>query len=367
MTTGQDLYKLFQQELDASYTGYYDTVKADRCFKKAYINVLQAIYNQRLDNQNAYDELSYLIVIDAVRNVINNTVFHKNIPVSSLTYVGNSVTVITELPHNLLAGDVFTPYNIGGTLTIPNLNGVGGTINTVINPTSFEYTASFSPSGAYYNGTGEIKTPNAYTDYLHLLYAECTLAWKRYYVLTGATNSAPVRIGFSERTPLRDKDLIRISGAAGNTSINADSYLLQLNDRLYALYSDQNLEFPVVGNGVYSGGGTVYEIITSPLRIKHPDQKGSVYGRPTPTTPFLQQGELVFKVLPDVPCETIKMDYIKIPPVWINTANNTIDYERYFPFYFIEKLAIEAARYFGFSSRDGALVQGMTEENIENP
>lgn len=367
MISGLDLYKIFQLNIDMPFSGYVNTTKANRWFKDAYIKVIQNIYIERLNQQNAFDELSYLLSLNTVKTVNSgNTIYHTPIPISNITNVGTTITVTTELPHNLLVGDGFVPSAIqGGTFTI--LNGLSEVVATVTNSTVFTYVTATAPTLTYTAGTGVISPTNSFSDYLHYLYAEATFI-SPYYTLsvTASTNTTPIRITLNKRNKLRDADYVLIAGVTGNTTTNGRRYYKFLNEKLGSLYQDINLTIPISGSGTQTNTGTLSEIVTSPLKVILSDERGSIYGQPTILSPNIQQGLLQFHIYPiSVPCETVKMDYIRKPPMDIDVTNSTIDYERYYPVWFLYNIANEAARYFAFSARDGNLAAGVGVEISE--
>lgn len=368
--TGTELYNKWNQRIDAAYTGYLDTTKANRLFRVAYINVIQSLYDTRLNQQNSYDQLSYLVALDVQRVPSpGNTIFHRPVPVTALTYILTVITVTTEIPHGLVPGDTFIPRNLAGTLTLPtDLNGIAGTVTAVISPTSFQYDIGVAPAGVHTANTGQLELTQSFYDYLHLLFARTRFIEPTYLSISDATNTSPIRIVFTKRNRFRTGDYLRIAGVLGNTNTNGDHYVKQMKERIYGLYSDENFQTPITGNGAYISGGSVSEIVTATVKDKKYDQKGNIYGDATALNPRVQQGLLQFKIYPaSIPCDQVTFDYIRKPPAEIDAANNTIDLERYYPLFFLDRLVDEAVKIFGFEVRDGNLVGGANELIIENP
>ncbi len=211
-------------------------------------------------------------------------------------------------------------------------------------------------------------TQYMYSDYFHYLFAKLTFVSPYYNVsITDSSNSLPIRIVTNVRTTLRDKDQILIAGITGNTNANGRRYVRWLNNKLLSLYQDENLQTPIAGNGISAGTGTITEIITSNVKTWFYDQKNTIYGDADVYNPKVQQGKLLFQVYPNIPCETMYLDYIRKQPAEIDVANDDLDLERYYPFYFLEKISIEAGRLFSKSARDGNLDVGLTQEVLENP
>jgi hypothetical protein len=366
--TGAELYNKFNQRIDAAYTGFLDTVKANRMIRIAYINVIQQLYGTRLNEQNSYDQMSYLVGLNISHTPVANAVPHAPIPVQTVTNAGTTITVITEIPHNLTVGSTFTPQDIAGGTFNTALNGILDTVTIINSATSFQYVSGVAPTGAHTAGTGTISSTEGYNDYSHLLFATTVFTQPAFLTVSDITNTLPIRVTFTTRPPFRTRDYISISGVTGNTAANGSFYLKQLKEKVYALYSDINLQFGVAGNGIFGGTPVVSEIITAVVKDRKYDQKGNIYGSATPQNPKLQQGNLRFLIYPtNTTCNLITMDYIKKAPAEIDTANTTVDLERYYPLYFLDRLVDEAVKIFGFEVRDGNLVRGGSEMILENP
>jgi hypothetical protein len=365
--TGSELYALIQQNIDVSYTGNLDPAKCNRWLNTtSYVKVVQDIYNDKLNNQNAYDELSYLIAVNKIFSVNNNKIFHKPIPVTNITFLAGTATVITELPHNLISGDNVEIQNTQGTIT-PALNGATGSA-TIIDSTTFTF--GFTRTGGTYTpNTGQVTGDKIIGDYYHYLWSKAKFNTPVYNVtVTSASNTTPIKITLNKRTKLRSKDLVTQSGAIGNTAVNGARYLKQLNEYAYSLYTDVNLQNPVSGNGVYLGGARISVSDYQTCKFKRSDEKGGIYGQPSAINPYFEQGELMIYLEPlDIMCDEITINYIRTAPIVIDVNDTVIDYERYFPLYFLTKLASDVGRNFAIATRDGNLIMSQTEQEVDNP
>lgn len=371
MTTGLDLLRVYNSAIDMPYSGYSPNAVVNRWMKSSYLKAVQDIYLDRLNNQNAFDELSYLIALNVLKNVdqATNTIWHSPIPIISITNTGTTISVVTEFPHNVAIGDIVTVNGALGTLTFPvTINGLAQTV-TFAAGSLIQFVVGVAPTGVITANTGALTVPESYSDYMHLLYAKLTFNAPYYDVdITDSTNSLPIRIYTNVRTKLRDKDYIEIAGITGNTNANGRRYLRWLNNKLLSLYQDVNLQTPIAGNGTHTGIGTINEIITSNVKTWLYDQKNTIYGNADVYNPKIQQGKLRFQIYPlNIVCETMEADYIRKMPIEIDVANDTYDYETRYPYWFLEKIAIEAGRKFAKSARDGSLDTALTEEVLENP
>lgn len=366
--TGLELYKLFQQTIDSSYTQYLDPAKANRLFKQALTNTIQQIYLNRLNNQNAFDELSYLIAVNQVYSLsANNTLFTGDykLSIASLTNAGVNVTVTTTLPHGLQTGDKITFNNITGSNNITNFNGQTYTV-TVTGKNTFTLVSTFSNTGAF--SAGEITFPEAITDYFHYLWAEATFTKPLNYNVVGSTNKTPIKILLDKRTSLRSYEKVVISGIVGNTNANGTFYLKQANEFEYLLYTDANLTVPARGNGDQVGAGKIAQVVSAELKFKRSDEKGSIFGLPTAEAPYFQQGKNQLIVLPlTSKCDSIRMDYIRKPTFDIDTKDNTRDLSEFYSLPLQYQINDQAAKIFAISARDYTFVQGETVKLSENP
>lgn len=367
MLTGEDLGKLYKQSVDQSFTAYLDNAKLNRFINEGFIFTVQSIYNTRLSNQNAFDEMSYLIAVNQTFPVFANTITTGNhvTDISAITNTGFVATITTSLPHNLTTGMRITFQSITGTGNITGFNNQTYPV-IVVSPTSFTITATFVNTGTF--TAGQIIYPDNISDYYHYLWAESTFVSPFSFVVSGSTNSSPINITLSRRSPLRDKDQVVISALLGNTAANGTWYVKQLNELQYALYSDVDLKVKSQGNGTQVGTGDIAQVVTQTMRFKRSDEKHGAYGEATPLTPFFQQGKNQIVVLPtEKRCTQIKMDYIRTLPFSIDVANTVIDLENFLPNYFWYKVVDQTAAIFSSSSRDGQLLQTSAQKLAINP
>lgn len=363
--TGKKLLQLLETETDVAFTGYL-APEANMWFRKGFIVALQHIYSEQLNNQNAFDEINFLISTDAVFPLNNNKIYINKLLASNITYVATAITVTTELPHNFIVGDTFT---LSGSVFTTNAPNGTFTILTTPDANTFTYTAGATPTGTYTPNTGYITSPKIISDYFHYLdYGKARFTKTTPFSVIGSTNSTPIKITLNKRSYLRDKDNVVISGIAGNTNANGTFYLRQANEFSYFLYTDENLTNAVSGNGNQSGVGTLSQIFDSTLKFKRSQEKGSLYGKPTAENPYFQQSKMLIKILPDDEvCDQIKIDYIIKPPVFIDTADDTTDLSDHYPDFFQYRIVSEAAKLFTMSLRDTTGLQIAQEEIIENP
>lgn len=369
--TGQGIYEALEKKADVNYSSYISPTDANQYFAEAFVEAIQEIYRDRLNEQNSFDELSYLIATGQQFNInsTTNTMYLGShlIPLLMIWNVGTTVTVTSSIPHDLITGTRIQFANLtssGGNLT--TLNGQIYAV-TVIDPFTFTFTSNFTiaPAGTFLSG--EIVFPDSIPQYFHLLRGEAQFTQLTPFIVVDSTNATPIKITLNKRTYLRDKDQVVIAGIGGNTNANGTFFLKYANEFQYLLYADEKLTIPVIGNGTQTGTGTVSEIFKSSLRFKRSDEKGSVYGKPTVQSPFYQQSLNLIKILPDnEPCNWIKLDYIRVPPFQIDVTNNTDDLTSYYNLPFQYLILNRALNIFFKISKDGFGVQTSQNEVIDN-
>lgn len=364
--TGADLAKLFKQDADTAYSGYWSDARIQRSFDRAFTAEVQEVYSARLVTQNAFDELSYLLAAGVVFNVnpVTNTIYtgYTSFPIAVIFNVGTAVTITTSIPHDLITGTRIQFANIAGTGNITTFNGQIYSV-TVVDSVTFTFTATFTNTGVYTPLSGIITFPDNITDYYHFLRAEVRFTQLTDFTVVKSTNTTPIKITLGQRSYLMTEDEIVIAGIGGNTNANGTFYLEQANEFDYFLFTDKYLRVPAVGNGVQTGTGTVSEIFRSTIRFKRSDEKGSIYAKPTVESPFYQQTKNYMKILPaDQPCDWMRADYIRQPPVTIDITNSTTDLIQYYPDYFLYKVVSKAVLDFDASTRDTVGVALETNE-----
>lgn len=349
--TGFELGRLFKQRIDEPYTGYYDNTKLNALFRTAYSQCIQDIYNQRLNNQNAFDELSFLIAVDKEFVPKNDFLFHSPLPIVSAIGTGSEVTVTTAVPHYLSETE---QVQISGLSALSGLNGTQ-VVQSVIDSTKFTINSVLTGSDV---NTGELKPTFCISDYMHYLWGEASFLNLAERIKR--TTVSPVFVTLHDETELRTGDYVELSGG-----LSGSAYVKMLNEYKVLLYSDAAMTQYYQSSVSYSSG-FVRRYVTSVMKFKRSDEKKMAYGVATVDHPFFQQGELGFKIIPSG-AKQVKIDYIKKPPFAIDVSDNTNDLERYYPYYFLVKLADYSARISGFEMRDGNLVAGSTEQIVNNP
>lgn len=366
MQTGTTLSLYFDQKVSASYTNYLDPTKKNRLFKDALISLTERVWRADYD-QKSWDEISFLTKTNVALTPSNNTFSTASLQVVNVAIgSGTTFVVTTLLPHQLTTGQSVIISGVAGTLTMNTANGTF--VVSVNSPTTFTIIVG-SATGVYATNTGIIITPSTINDYWHLLAIRCLFDTPLYGItIEDATNRNPILITTNKRTIIRSGSQILISGVLGNTAANGLFYARVMNDFVIALYSDVNLQVPVIGNGLYVSGGTVAIVnnnIASPLTSK---MKQGVLNVPSPYSPYFEIANTQIKIYPlDQTCSSVTLDYIRIPPVVIDVTDAVTDLTLYYPEKFLFGIINEAISLFSEMSRDPELLQMNSLDQQKNP
>ncbi len=362
---GLEIYRSLQVKCDLDYSSYFDNVKANRLFKESFLNACESIYANRLDNQNAFDEINFLILTDQTFLVNGNSIPLHSILITALTVVGTTWTVTTELPHALVATDAVTLADVAGFTANPN---GARTVVTVPTPTTFTFTAT-TATGAYTGQIGNITHAKMIADYWHYFSAKPTFIQPTIFTILSSLDSTPLRITLNRRSSFRTGNKVIIAGVTGNTNANGTRYLRQLTETDYFLYSDAAMATPIAGNGAQTNTtGTISYIIETVQIFKRSDEKGSVLGVPTAYNPYFQESKMALKILPsDITCTQISLDYLRYPPRFVDVADNIYDFDYGYSKNFQNALIFEAEQVFGMAMRDIGLVNIAQTQIIQQP
>jgi len=371
--TGAALYALLELDADVNYSGYIDPTSANTWFEKAFIESVQEIWGKRFNEQNSFDEISYLIATGQQYNVnpTTNSLYlgYTQIPLTMIWNVGNLVTVTSTLPHDIINGTRIQFKDIiqSSAGNMIQLNGQIYTV-TVVDLYTFTFTSNFTITNVGAFTSGIITFPDTIPQYSHLLFGEAQFTKNTPYTVVASTNATPIMITLNTRSYLRDEDEIVIAGIGGNTNANGTFFLKYANEFNYFLYTDMQLQNPVSGNGVQTGVGTVSQITKSTLRFKRSDEKKGIYGKPTVDNPFYQQSYNLIKILPEwATCNWIKLDFIRDAPFQIDVTDTTTDLSNYYSESFQYLVENKALRIFFESTKDIIGIGTASNEVHDNP
>ncbi len=231
---------------------------------------------------------------------------------------------------------------------------------------------TFTPS-AVLNNDGTYSnmlylTPNTnpnIPDYLHLLAARPQFTMELPLTITNATNGNPIVITIKEQNAIRTSDYqvtyteqYAISGITGNTNANGTFYVKKINTQQFQLYSDQYLQTPVVGNGIFGiNSRPVLSKIYSRLATDYISiEKGAKLAYPSLEYPSYSITSNALKFYPNfLPCQSVIIDYVSNSLQIIDTNDNTIDLTAFYTPKFLYYLTDAAALIYSQQVRDGQL------------
>lgn len=362
-TTGIELSRELDLQVDKAYTGYLDAAKKNRLFLMAYIQLAEKKYND-MDKQQVYDELTHFVKTDYPVSVRGGKVYTSPLQVNQASFSGGVLTVSTWLANQLQVGDTVSLNGLTGLSGVP----ASAVVASVVNPTTFTVLAT-GVTGTHVQFSGNVTWSGLLPDYHHLLTVKCIYEDEIFSPLIGATNSSPIVIEFRDRTNLRTGEKIQVKNVTGNTAANGLFYVKKIGARRYLLFFDDRFSVPSVGNGSYNSGGVVVRTLGSYANVLVPDQKTSSFQVSSKEYPKVQisSGYLTFSPSP----ENIEIDYMTegavSPTVRIDVLDGVTDLELYYPKKFLTRLVNEAADLFSLQARDLSQYQAQTNETVENP
>lgn len=363
--TGQILSRLLDEQVDKAYSGYLDPAKKNRLFNKAFTEVIEKKY-RGLDTQQEYDELSNLIKIDQPFIPRNGFVATSPYLITSLVYnsVTGLATVTTGTNHLIQVNDIIEVSGVLG--FTPPINGTF--LVLLITNNTIVFTAPAGATGAYVANSGKIIGGPMIPNYHHFLSARCNYLISDRYInanIVAASNLAPIVIKTKQKTDLRTFQRVSISGVNGNTAANGVFFIKRYSYDTFALYQDEALTIPVVGNGTYVNGGTIGSFLRRMATQLTPDSKGAPINRPNNFFPSYQvtDNKLFFSPIP----QGVSIDYISDIEYQIDVNDGVLDLSLIYPEKLLYRLVNDAARQFNLETRDLSQYNAQASETIQNP
>src|SRR3990172_1605785 len=126
---GTDIKRIFETKYDKTYSAFINTTKQNDYLAEALsLSILDGY--RSLQKEETFSDISNLIRTNKVCAVNNNQVYIWFLDISSITFVGLSVTVTTRLPHNIIVGDSVKFEDVVGLTFTPSVNGSFFTVLT---------------------------------------------------------------------------------------------------------------------------------------------------------------------------------------------------------------------------------------------
>jgi hypothetical protein len=360
--TGLDLARLFGDKIDEGYSDYVVGPRKQRMFDAALFRVVETIYMD-MDTQKERDELSGLTVLDRELTINSNTFRTSPFAVQGVTFTGLIVTFTLDPVHNIQVGDTFTIADVAGVVganTAYTTTAVTATTVTAVDP---------GLSGVYVANTGKALTTKMLEDYFHLLAIRCRMYARREGTkIDSITTGTTTRISTFRPNSLRMGDEIRLESITGVTGLPTTCYVIPKNMFAADLYSDVNMTIPIPTTGTYVSGGRLKRIYKSVGRYQTADEQMSDTSVPSERHPKVRQSRGYLNIYPtDFVCETVTVDYIKIPNIKIDVDDSSLDLYNYYSPRFLERVVDEAVKEFERFIKDIPAAQAAERDIMLNP
>jgi len=352
--TGNDIYKEFLTRIDKSYSKFVDTIKLNRIFKRALVDLCDKKY-LGLSTQKEYDELRYNVNTSQKFPVRSNKVAISPLVIKSLTQNGLTISVETLNEHNVLLGDQVTFSGVQGLSTVPDIN---GTLTVFSVPDATHFTVLFSfISGTYTPNTGKIVHKYMIADYLHLFTVKCQFSEPLKFQVEQVITSTPAQVVWTKRNNLATGEKIIISGYP-TAPINGTFYYEALTSKKGRLWLNSDLT-QGVSSGVSSQvGGSVQRIYYNYAEPVYSDRKINVFEKAKVDSPKNETANGFLKFYPENrTCSEIEVDYFAIPNYFVDCNDTILDLESIYPAKFLYRLISEAVILYTSPSRDVLLAQ----------
>lgn len=332
------------------YTSYLDPTKWNRFMEEAIINAIDERFNTD-QNQKWKDEMSGFINTNVlIQNIGNNSLNLAPIVITNIVNTSGALyTLFTNIPFSTQAVNAvidiqgvsgFTTFQPNGQFTVLS------TTKTVKGYTQINInTGVASGGGTYIKNSGTFSFQNTgnlianqLIDYIHLLNIKCKFTKPIYQpTVIGSTAGTPIVVSLNYFNNLRSSSLwnnvmVTMSGWNTNTSANGTFFIKIINDLNFELYSDINLQNPIVGianetNSSVSFGLTYYNSANKYLST----QKINTLSIPTWDNPNYElQGNRInlypMNIINNVittPCTEVTIDYVCKPKLpYVNSQQN---------------------------------------------
>lgn len=362
--TGAELYRYIQDGIDQEYSGFINTAYGNRLIRECIILTVERMYSTNR-TQKTVDELSPLTVLDRSIPVRNNLFYTLPLRVSSVTFIGTTVTLSVDRPHGLAIGDTFTTSDIQGI----NVNGTY-TVITVPTTTSVTFVEP-AVTGVYVPNTGKLTHGFMFPDMQHPLAIETTFLENSPSEVFGITNvgTAPVPyISFGGKSTVRTGTVVSITGALGVVGLNGTFYCKQRNRNSFFMFLDADFTQQAVLTGTYQGSGVARVVVKQYATRLHSDRRIAPSSKADVWRPKYGISENAITLYPqERTCQGVKVDYLKQPPFEVSVTDSTLDLESYYNFKFLMRVKDECVVQFMLRMREDAQAQAEMVNSQMNP
>ena len=361
MTTGAEFYNFIKNGIDQNYTGYLNSTRANRLIRASEIRIAEKLYSTNKTEKTS-DELSPLTLMNQVITVRDNRFYTGPLRITAATFIGSIVSVTTDSDHQLQVGDSLTISDLQG-LNINNTY----TVLTVPTPNQVTFT-QIGVVGVWVQGTGSISTPFMFANILHPLAIETTFTDNELLDIEFVSTANVPYIRFDIRNKVRNNTKIRILNALGVTGLNGDFYCKQRNRTSVYIYTNEALTIPAVLSGTYQGSGQAKIIVSEYSTRMHSDRRIAPSSQADVWAPKygISNNSIILFPTNSI-CDSVKVDYMRYPPITIDVLNTTLDLEQYYDFKYLMKIVDEAVVSFMLQVREPEQAQAMNASAQMNP
>lgn len=374
MTTGEDILKIYDREIDQAYTDWESTPQKTDRMRVAMVNVVERIY-RGLDSQKDNDDIRDMIIVDRRFILPQGVLRIAPIPAASATVVPSvglgitTVTLSTSSPHLLEADDLSQLVFLNS-----SSSGLGVDFNSVLwsiaSPTSLQaifpvvISASYNPDSVLF-----YSARTTAGNYAHLL------AVKPRYMVKESSKHAKIvsvqgsKIRFLYPTSLRTGSVIRIKTSPIIQAYEQDYYVLRLNVYEYQLFADSDLTQPASLSSIPKDNKySVFAMVGDYAEKLSSHELVSRFSGSYPQFPgyLVDSNRIIFRPNNPSPSEA-KLSYIRSDIEFFDLSNSTKDYEAFYSRKFIQRVIDEAVADFNRSTRDFNALGAESNQIMTNP
>jgi hypothetical protein len=376
MTTGVDILRIFDREVDQAYTDFESTTQKTDRFKVAMTNVVEKIY-RGLDTQKDYDDIRSLIIIDKYLALTSGSLRLTPSAIASVSISiippSNIYQVVLTFAsaHGLSSSDM-------GSLVFSNSENSGVSaaawnVFTIYNVTSANQLLGYSSvpvTGTYIpNSVSVYSSSTTAGNYNHLLAVRPLYQKPVAYEYSRIASVNGSKIKFLRPNSLRTGDVIRITTSPLLSGFQQDIYLKRLNSLLYEAYSDSLFVSAISLPSIPSNTNYSITVLSGDYAEKMSAHElvSRFSGRRTEFPGYLiDQNKIIFRPNQPVPTHAY-LSYIRSDAVFFDLSSTSLDYETIYSRKFIQRVIDEAVSDFNRSVRDYNALGAENNQITTNP
>ena len=374
MTTGVEIRKIFDREIDQAYSDFESTPQKTSRMKVAMINVIEKIY-RGLDTQKDNDDIRSLIVVDRLFYLNGGVLPIAPHSISSVSYTVNSVLGITAVTIIINGGHTFIAEDLSE-LVFNNESSSGlshpftGTSWSIVNSTTLSGTIQAVVTGTYLPGSVSVSSNRSMVNnYMHTLAVKPLFfdpIKKGFDVITNVSGN---KIRFQRMNSLRTGNLIKIDTSPLIAAYETEYYIQKLNLTDVKLFFDEELTIPANLSSIPAG--TKYSVKVVLGDYAEPMASHELVSRFIGRHPqfpgyLIDSNRIIFRPNETRPLKAY-LSFIKSDIVFFDLSDESFDYESVYGLKFIQRVIDEAVSDFNRSVRDYNALGAENNQVITNP